>query len=224
MSVATLAPPATPVVPAAQPAASPSAPPPPAVPSLPLYFDRLYRYTVDQYHAMVEAGVITNEPKCELLDGLLVLKMPMNPPHGGGVKALIRVIPPRLPAGWELSVQAPVSLAESVPEPDGAVVRADPGEYFTRHPGPGDFGVVIEVADTSRLTDRRDKGRTYARAGLPVYWIVNLVEGQVEVYTDPQPAADPPGYASRADYKPGDAVPLTLDGATVAVPVADLLP
>lgn len=111
-----------------------------------------------------------------------------------------------------------------MPEPDGAVVRADPDKYFTRHPGPADFGVVIEVADTSRLTDRRDKGRTYASAGLPEYWIVNLVEGQVEVYTQPQPTADPPHYAARLVYTPGQDVPLTLAGVTTTVPVADLLP
>ena len=84
---------------------------------------------------------------------------------------------------------------------------------------------MVEVADSSVDTDRTDKQRLYAAAGLPVYWIVNIPERQVEVYTDLQPAADPPSYASRRDYKPGDALPVVLDGVSVAtVPVSDLLP
>jgi Uma2 family endonuclease len=85
--------------------------------------------------------------------------------------------------------------------------------------------VVIEVSNTSLDTDREDKSRIYARAGLPVYWIVNVVDRQVEVYEQPSgPTADP-GYATRTDYKPGDSVPLVLDGNTVGtIPAADLLP
>src|SRR5207248_1191302 len=87
--------------------------------------------------------------------------------------------------------------------------------YDTRHPGPSDFGILIEVADSSLLTDRRDKGRIYARESIPVYWIVNLVDRQVEVYTDPDPAASPPAYRTRTDYRPGDAVPITFRGLFV---------
>lgn len=223
MSAAVLNPPtAGPIVPSVPP---PPAPSPPAAPPLPLFFDRLYRFTVEKYHALVAAGVLTRDTKCELLEGYLVNKMPQDPPHGGSVKALNRRIGRLLPDGWTLSVQSPITLADGEPEPDVAVVRGDDRTYFRRHPGPTDFGVVIEVADSSLAYDRRDKGRTYARAGLPVYWIVNLVEGRLEVYTDPRPAADPPGYAARTDYTPGQAVPLTLAGVEVAaVPVADLLP
>ena len=65
----------------------------------------------------------------------------------------------------------------------------------------------------------------YARAGIPVYWVVNLIDARVEVYTDPDPAATPPEYRTRTDYAPGQSVPLALDGQLVAsIPVDDLLP
>ena len=102
------------------------------------------------------------------------------------------------------------------PEPDFAIVRPDPGRYRTRHPGPADIGLVIEVSDRSLDVDRQDKGRIYARAGLPVYWIVNLVDMQVEAYTDPSGPTATPAYATRTDSRAGDSVPVVLAGVTVA--------
>lgn len=228
MSAVATPPPQAPAAPP-MPAASPTQQvPPPANPlGLPLraLTGGLRRFTVGEYHEMIRTGVLKEGDPVELLEGFLVNKMPQNSPHGGCVKALVRRLIPVLPAGWELSVQSPVTLADGEPEPDGAVVRTDSDRYFTRHPGPADFGIAIEVADTSVAEDRADMGRIYARAGIPVYWIVNIPERQIEVYTDPQPTAAPPAYAARKDYKPGDAVPVTLDGAvTASVPVAELLP
>jgi len=69
------------------------------------------------------------------------------------------------------------------------------------------------------------KARIYARAGIPVYWVVNLVDRRVEVHTEPSGPADEPSYAAVRSYAPGDDVPLVLDGAQVAtIPAADLLP
>lgn len=85
--------------------------------------------------------------------------------------------------------------------------------------------MVIEVADSSLARDRRDKGRSYARAGIAVYWIVNLVDGVIEVYSNPEPTALSPVYRDRTDYRPGQDVPLVLDGVNVgSIPAAELLP
>jgi Uma2 family endonuclease len=84
---------------------------------------------------------------------------------------------------------------------------------------------VIEVADSSLLRDQRDKTRIYARGGIPCYWIINLVDQRVEVYTQPSGPTAVPSYGSFQTYQPGDAVPLVLDGNTVGtVPVTELLP
>ena len=105
------------------------------------------------------------------------------------------------------------------------VLRGDETSYDTRHPGPDDMGLVIEISDTSRAFDRRVKGRAYSRAGVPAYWVVNVIDRVIEVYTDPDPAADPPAYRTQTNFTPGQDVPLVLDGTAVAtIPVADLLP
>ena len=80
--------------------------------------------------------------------------------------------------------------------------------------------MVVEVSDSTLDFDRRDKGRIYARAGIPVYWIVNVVDLQIEVFTNPDPAANAPAYTASAVYLPGQTVPLMLDRVAVAtIPV-----
>jgi Uma2 family endonuclease len=183
------------------------------------------RLTVPQYHKMLDAGIIMEGERVELLEGYLLEKPVRNPPHDGVVTRLTNRIPRRVPVGWVVRVQCAVTFAESEPEPDGAIVRGDDTTYDGRHPDRADFGIVIEVSDSSLDFDRREKGRIYAREGIPVYWIINVADRQVELYTDPQPGASPPAYATRTDYLPGQDVPVLLDGqATSSIPVADLLP
>jgi Uma2 family endonuclease len=84
---------------------------------------------------------------------------------------------------------------------------------------------VIEVAYTSLVIDRTDKGRIYASAGIPIYWIVNIQDRQIEVYSSPSGRTASPSYAQRQDYKVNDVIPLVLDGTPIAsFPVKDLLP
>jgi Uma2 family endonuclease len=186
---------------------------------------RLRPFTSAEYHRMLDLGIINREEKLELLDGYLVLKMSQNPPHRTAVTCLSYRLPSGLPAGWLVMVHCPTSLGDMDPEPDGVVVRGDIADYASREPVAADFGIVIEVSDSTLEMDRSAKGRLYARHGLPVYWIINVADEQVEVYSDPDTSADPPEYRTRHDYKPGDAVPITLDGNVVGtIPAAELLP
>jgi Uma2 family endonuclease len=183
------------------------------------------RFSVAEYHRLIELGILTEDDNLELLDGYLVHKMSRNPPHDAalqkGTKRWLRL----LPAGWDLRVQSAITLAESEPEPDFAIVRGDENTYLTRHPGPADIGLVVEVSDSTLPGDRDDKGRIYAQAGIPCYWIVNLTDRQVEVYTAPSGPAPDPRFAQRADFRAGDSVPLVLAGAAqVQVAAQDLLP
>jgi Uma2 family endonuclease len=181
----------------------------------------LRRFTVAEYHKLIDIGILTDEDHDEFIDGFVVLKMRDTPSHDGTVRIVSKRLDRILPAGWDCRTQSAITLADSEPQPDVALVRGDERTYLTRHPGPADVGVVIEVSDSTLARDRGDKQRIYAAAGIVCYWIVNLVQGQVEVYTGPAGTA----YALRDDYRPGDGVPLTLDGTVVAsVPVADLLP
>ena len=183
------------------------------------------RFSVARYQRMIEAGILTTEDRVELLENYVVLKMPGNPPHDGTIQAISKRVGRRLPAGWDYRVQSSIVLSDSQPEPDIAVVRGNEVAYLSRHPTAADTGFVIEVADSSLLRDQRDKTRIYARAGIPVYWIINLVDRRVEVYTQPTGPVAVPAYGAFQTFQPGDSVPLVLDGTTAgSVPAADLLP
>jgi Uma2 family endonuclease len=185
----------------------------------------LAKWSVARYQRMIEAGILTAEDKVELLENYVVLKMPKNPPHDGTLDLIAAALRGLVPNGWLLRVQQTIVLADSQPEPDVALVRGTPRSFVARHPTAADVGLLIEVADSSLLRDQRDKTRIYARAAVPVYWIVNLVDRRVEVYLQPSGPTAVPAYAATQTYHPGDAVPLMLDGTAVgSVPVADLLP
>jgi hypothetical protein len=116
------------------------------------------------------------------------------------------------------------TLGESEPEPDAILARGDANTFAHRHPGPADIGLLVEVSDSTLGFDRVDKGRIYAGASLPIYWIINVIDRQVEVYTDPRPNDPATVYAKRIDLKPGDSVPFILDGQLIAhLAVSDLL-
>jgi hypothetical protein len=174
---------------------------------------------------MIETGILTEEDAVELLEGWIVLKMPRNPPHDISLELLDEAVRPLLPAAWRIRIQSAVTLSDSEPEPDLGVVRGAARQRQNRHPGPTDLGLLVEVADTSLAADRAGKGPLYARERIACYWIVNLVDRVVEVYTDPSGPAPQPAYRHRQDYTMTDAVPLVLDGQTVGlIPVRDLMP
>lgn len=183
------------------------------------------RLTVAQYQKMIAAGVIESDEPVELLEGYLVLKMPRNPIHDGVMDLIRDTVTAALPTGWFLRCQQAVTLPDSQPEPDFAVVRGNSRTFFGHHPLPSEIGLLIEVANTSLARDRLDKSRIYARAGILAYWVINLDDRTVEVFTQPSGPTAAPAYASTDTYRPGDGVPLVLDGQPVGVvPAADLLP
>lgn len=183
------------------------------------------RFSVDEYHEMIQHGILTEDDNLELLDGYLVHKVSRNPPHDAALQLFQATIPPVLPMGWCLRMQCAVTLAQSEPEPDGAVVRGNARSYVTRHPSASETGMISEIAESSLDSDRLDKGPLYAAANIPYYWIINLIDRQIEVYSSPSGPTANPAYAQRTDYRAGDQVPLILDGVEVArIPVQELLP
>lgn len=190
-----------------------------AVPELPVW-----RFSVEDYRRMGEAGVLTEDDRVELLDGCVVRKMNLNPPHSVTVQAGSDSIRKHLPEGWCIRIQDAITTDGSEPEPDLAVVRGTHRDFIQRHPEPNEIGLVVEVADSSLSRDRY-KCQIYGLAGIPVYWIVNLNDKVVEVYTEPTGTADDPKYARCKEFLPGQEVALILDGQTVAnIPVDELLP
>ena len=171
----------------------------------------LFQISVQQYHDMIEQGILTTNDRVELLNGLLVRKMSQNTPHASMVEDFYLELVLLTMPGWKVRSQLPITLKTGEPEPDLAIVRGKRKSNNKRHPIPSDFGIVIEVADTTLRYDRFEKGPVYAASGIPEYWIVNLEEQVVEVYTQPTPD----GYNQMQPYRAGDAVPLVLDGQPI---------
>ena len=187
--------------------------------------DAIWRFSVEQYHAMIQAGILTEDDPVELLEGWLITKMSKNPRHTFVTQLARDVVTSLLPAGWYVNTQEPVTTNDSEPEPDVAVVRGTRRQDIDRHPGPQDLALVIEVADSSLQRDRSLKKRLCAAAGIPMYWIVNLIDGQIEVYSDPSGPHEQPDYGQRQNYSLEDAVPVVVDGQEVgSFALKDLLP
>ncbi len=185
----------------------------------------IWRMTVDRYHRMVATGVITVNDRVELLEGVLVNKMSKSPAHRIASGKTRRALEAILPAGWYVDSQEPITLDDSEPEPDVVIVRGRTEDYPGGHPTPAVIPLLIEVADSSLRRDREDKRRIYARNGIAVYWIVNITDRVVEVYSGPSGPVAAPDYATPTTYRPGDAVPVVLAGITIGtVNAADLLP
>lgn len=185
----------------------------------------LWRMSVEQYHAMIDRDILHSGEPVELLEGVLVTKMTKNSPHAAAVRKLARLLASLVGTNFDIHTQDPITTAESEPEPDLSVVDHDEDDYDDGHPTADQTALVVEVADSSLSQDRRLKKRIYARAGIVEYWIVNLIDEQIEVYVIPDSSVDQPGYQQRTDFKRGESVPVTLGGVVVGkVAVSQVLP
>jgi Uma2 family endonuclease len=141
--------------------------------------------TVDEYHRMGEAGILTEDDRVELIEGELVAMAPIGSEHVSASNALTRLLVLALGDRGIVSVGNPVRLnGRSEPQPDFAVLKQR-DDYRTVLPRPEDAMLAVEVANTSLDYDRKVKLALYARSGIPEVWIVNLVSDEVEVYRAP---------------------------------------
>ena len=177
--------------------------------------------TVEQYHTMIDQGILGPGDPVELLEGVIVQKMSKKPPHRIATHATRQALQRLVSKGWYVDTQEPITLEASEPEPDVSVIRGDTRDYSDRHPGPNDVGLIVEVADASLKRDRIVKKRIYATAGIPFYWVLDLTRRRLVVYSEPQGA----DYSRRVLYAPDQSVAVILDGRAVGnVAVSDLLP
>jgi Uma2 family endonuclease len=193
-----------------------SSPPPSGTPPL-------HRITVDEYERIVASGALEDPARIELIDGYMVDKMGKNAGHSYTTKEAVKAFDRRLPAGWTWRQEQPVRIpAYDEPEPDISILRGTDATYRHRIPTAADVALLVEVSDSTLPQDRGLKLAAYARDGIPVYWIVNLVDRQVEVYTRPLKAGR---YRSRKVYKPGQQVPVVIAGQQLPpIAVDDILP
>jgi len=182
-------------------------------------------WTRVEYDRLISLGIIQEDERLELLAGELVLRDRQSPGHAFAIQSLGDALGHAIGPGGHVRTLSPIALdSESEPEPDLSVVPGVIRDYRDDHPSQPTL--LVEVADTSLIFDREHKGSLYARARLPEYWIVNLVDRVLEVYREPTPdTAAPFGWAYRVALTlgPHDHVtPLAAPSARILV--ADFLP
>lgn len=164
---------------------------------------RRYRFTVDEFGRMGEAGIFTEDDRVELIDGEILAMTPIGALHAGLVSRLAELLVTRLAGRAYVGIQNPVRLdAHTEPQPDLVVARRRKAFYTDRHPNPRDILLVVEVADSSLRCDSTEKALRYGRAGIPEMWLVDADAAAVTVHADP----GPDGYATRRVRRRGDDV------------------
>lgn len=173
------------------------------------------RITVAEYDEMIERGILTEQDRVELIHGEIVDKMPIGDLHAACVNRLNSLFSARSAGRYLVSIQNPVRLKDSDPEPDVALLKPRDDFYGTSRPAPADVLLLIEVADSSLDYDRDIKGPLYAEAGITEYWIVNVIDRTVEVHRSPTRNA---GYEIVWVAREHEAIDLlTLPGSAVSV-------
>jgi Uma2 family endonuclease len=175
----------------------------------------LHRFNVKEYYRMAETGVLPPGVRVELLDGKIIDMSPIGPLHGGVVNRLDRFFQRCSRDRWLVTVQNPVHLEDhSEPQPDLMLLKPAADDYDSRHAMPEDVYLLIEVSDSTLAKDRDVKLPLYGQAGITELWIVNLVDGTLEIYREPHFA----GYASTQILHEGEsAAPAHFPDAVIEV-------
>ena len=183
------------------------------------------KITVDEYRRQAALGKFGVDGGVELLEGTIVPKARQTLRHEGALEKIQEVLGKMLSEGWHLRIAQPLLAIDSLPEPDVAVASDTLDEATSALPRQNQVPLVIEVAEGSLAVDRRLKGRVYARAGLLNYWVLNLIDRQLEVFTNPSGPVAMPGYHEQRIYRADDKISLVIaldDLGTIRV--ADMIP
>lgn len=147
-------------------------------------------FTVDEYYKLAEVGILKDTDKVELIDGRIINKNAITSQHAGMLNRLTRKFIELLSDKFIVRNQSPIRLNnQSEPEPDVTITKYCRNNYFDNHPTPEDVLVVVEVSDSTLEKDRTIKVPLYAMANIPEYWIINLVDKQIEIYRQPKKGA-----------------------------------
>jgi Uma2 family endonuclease len=173
------------------------------------------RFTADEYHRMGQAGILSEDDRVELMDGELVALTPIGPRHNASVNRATRAMFAAVGDAAIVQVQGSVRLdAFHEPQPDIVLLRPREDFYASRLPGPADILLVVEIAEASVEYDHEVKGSAYAASRIPEYWLVDLRDGILTCYTNP----DASGYRSAQIRRRGDSVTTSsLPRCTIAV-------
>jgi Uma2 family endonuclease len=182
-----------------------------------------YLFNVDEFYRMIDLDIFPDEARVGLWEGRVYEEMGKNHPHSFSWARLNATLLPMLPPGWSLWTECSIAISpDKAPMPDLLVLRGDLESYRHRRPVAGDVGLLVELADSSLKIDTGAKLKAYARAGIPAYWVFNLRDDVIYVYTDPIPSEE--RYGSMTTIAPDGSIPFVLDGMQVAmIPTSNVL-
>jgi Uma2 family endonuclease len=163
------------------------------------------KFTVGQYHQMIESGILTDRDRVELLQGEIIEMSPVGRQHAACVDRLTELFVLRLFSQAIIRVQSPIHLSNnSEPQPDVAILQRRPDFYAESHPQPKDIFALVEVSDTTIEFDRTVKVPLYAQDDIAELWIVDLNTETVQVYREPHST----GYQSVQTLHRGQTIAL----------------
>lgn len=175
-----------------------------------------HRFTVIEYHQMLELGVLREDDHIELINGELIDMAPMGSWHAATVADLAETLILQLAGRAKVYIQNPIRLDEhNEPQPDLAVLRKREPSYAFTHPGPEDVLLIIEVADSSIRYDRDVKLSLYARYGIPEVWLLDGSSKRLEIYRNPQTEQE--DFRDIERHYQGIAAPALLKNVTIDV-------
>ena len=171
-----------------------------------------YKWSIEEWHDLVDAGVLAGK-RVELLEGEIISMSPEGIPHRNTNHKVVKYLRKLLDGLAEVYESHPVTLDNSEPEPDIAIVRLPESIYETHHPYPQDIYWLIEISNRTLIQDLENKTITYARNSISEYWVIDLKNNQLIVHTQPQNNQ----YAQIAEYQTGTVSPIAFPQITIAL-------
>lgn len=183
-----------------------------------------YKWSIDEWHELVDSGVLAGKP-VELLEGDIVAMSPEGVEHSYTNRSIVKYLRKLLADQAEVIQAQPITLDNSEPEPDITIVRLPESLYRRRHPYPQDVYWLIEISKRTLQKDLIQKALTYARNGIPEYWVIDLTKQKLIVHTKPQRdlsyAKLTNRYTQVSEYQTGFITPLAFPN--ISIPLSELL-
>lgn len=177
-------------------------------------------FSVEEYHKMIETGIINEDDRVELLDGRIIEMSPKSAAHAAVNEDVADIFKNRLKKKAVVRSQNPIILDDrSEPEPDIVIATPPKHKYYSQHPTPSDILLVMEISDATLSRDRQTKGAAYAECGIIQYLLLNLKKREIEDYREPSKD----GYRSKQTYTAKQSFSLVAF-PNVLIKVRDLLP
>ena len=182
-------------------------------------------FTIDEYHKLVDIGFFTENDRIELIRGEIVEMAPKRTPHSVCNSVLFGELYKMLGEQANVRGKEPITLpSNSEPEPDVVIAKKKEDNYLAAHPTVEDIILIIEISDSTLKYDRETKQSLYAEAGINNYWIINLVDRNLEVYTNPFSSdKDKFGYRNKSIILPEENIKVP-DFSNVALELKTILP